>query len=743
MGAKIRKQEHLSLVVKLKIMKNFTIHLLALFLFCIAFPNALFGQTSNCYFSVISKSENSIRIMARFSEKLSGTTKPNFLIALPGNGFESVDVKKIEIYGSYISSGLLTNQFISNSDVIQIRGYHLLKIEFDPFIKLKKSVPVSGIEVEINFGDEMLSEDYKRLRHPRWDQVIKNLVINPEDIEKSKTPLQQKDEDGVEYMIIAPDMFLLSCGEIAEFRIKQGISTAIVPLSVTGATVDEIETYINSAYNFWDIPPVSILLVGDMELLPGPVWDGYCVSDNIYADVNEDELPDLFISRIPVKTITELEIILQKIISHETNPPVNPEYYQHPLACADHSSGFGYGWMVSEIFNGWYEKEFGKEPDRQYAGQNPGPVNWPHPDLYQTFGPAGLDYIPESPEYLGNFIGGNADGINAALNGGAMTFFSYTHGNSVGWSPPSYYNYDLAGLTEAEPTYLFSINDLNGQYPNSSDCFAEAFLKHPHGGLGAIAPSEVTYANGTEWYSIGLIDGLWDDFYPGNNPTHIYDFIYPCMANTSAKYFLEFLPYPISPNMKSVVYNLFHYFGEPYSVLHDQVPQPLNVSHANFILPGQTEFSVIADEGSTVSLVLDNEICSVEISDGTYLMMPVIGHQLGDTLHITVTKQNHTRYHALAICQLGIGIEEGNPISHIEIFPNPASKQIQIKFKKAVTGNISVKLSDMQSRIIKSTYQVVSSKTITMEVGDLESGIYLLKISGENFSVAEKVIVKH
>jgi len=28
------------------------------------------------------------------------------------------------------------------------------------------------------------------------------------------------------------------------------------------------------------------------------VWDGYCISDNLYADVDEDELPDIVAGRL-------------------------------------------------------------------------------------------------------------------------------------------------------------------------------------------------------------------------------------------------------------------------------------------------------------------------------------------------------------------------------------------------------------------------------------------------------------
>jgi hypothetical protein len=97
----------------------------------------------------------------------------------------------------------------------------------------------------------------------------------------------------------------------------------------------------------------------------------------------------------------------------------------------------------------------------------------------------------------------------------------------------------------------------------------------------------------------------------------------------------------------------------------------------------------------------------------------------------------------MVICQLGIGIEEENPSSLIEIFPNPADKQFQISFKKEISGNTSFSLTDMYSREIKSSHASSSNKPIAIEVSDLESGIYLLKIEGKDFSFTEKMIVRH
>lgn len=114
------------------------------------------------------------------------------------------------------------------------------------------------------------------------------------------------DETGCEYIIISPnaDYFVQWANEIKNFRNKQGIITEVFTLEeIGGNSVNEIEDFLNNAYTGWDISPIGVLLLGDYgtnseNSIISPVFNGYCVADNMFADVDGDDLPEMVISRI-------------------------------------------------------------------------------------------------------------------------------------------------------------------------------------------------------------------------------------------------------------------------------------------------------------------------------------------------------------------------------------------------------------------------------------------------------------
>ena len=60
--------------------------------------------------------------------------------------------------------------------------------------------------------------------------------------------------------------------------------------------------------------PAAFLLLGDYPNsgmldsgITSPTWNSYCVSDNIYADVDGDDLPDMAHARITARDAGELD----------------------------------------------------------------------------------------------------------------------------------------------------------------------------------------------------------------------------------------------------------------------------------------------------------------------------------------------------------------------------------------------------------------------------------------------------
>ena len=142
-------------------------------------------------------------------------------------------------------------------------------------------------------------------------------------------------------VIVAPREFLPALQPLVEQRQKQGHRFVYVP---NGPTPEAIKSGLREAAKAH--PLKFVLLVGDAE--PAARVDGRvaarCVpvhleravvnvkwgsepeiaSDNWYADLNDDHLPDLAIGRIPADTPAEVSRIVKKILAFEQNADFGP-----------------------------------------------------------------------------------------------------------------------------------------------------------------------------------------------------------------------------------------------------------------------------------------------------------------------------------------------------------------------------------------------------------------------------------
>ena len=635
-----------------------------------------------------------------------------------------------------------------------IRGINLIEIEITPYSKQTEKGEInlySYIRFQIKFigGSKIFCEP--RIRSRWWDALIKKMVINFSQMPQLDYKIPGNPDDEAEYLIITPDIFSPKVEELKDFRILQGITTKVVTLTeIGGNTVELIKNYISDAYNFWNIPPAAVLLLGDHQQIAAPVWQGYCASDNIYVDVSGNDLPDMAIARIPVNTLTELGTVIDRVIQYETEPPDNPGFYDHPVTSM--------GWQnvsrimaVTEIINGWFEFGMGKNPVRENTiiYGTPG-TTWFADDLVEVFGPDGLGYIPATPEHLTDW-GGNAQRINNDLNEGAFVLLNVDHGNTTGWQHPSYQIPDLAGLSTADPALLISINNLNGNFISAQDCMAEAFLKNPHGGLGVIAPSEVTYSSVNEYYLFFFIDGLWENFipyFPKNQKSPI-DFILPGFANVYAKYLLSSAGIiPPNTNAKIATYHLFHYFGETFTNMYDTIPQQLSIIHSETLVPGQDQIEITAEENALIALVLNEEICALEQSTGNTLQMSFPPVAEGDTLHITATKQNRYRYHTELICSSNIGISDylfqaSDIITGVSLSPNPASEEINLKFFVNHSTDVEIVIISETGSLISNVFKGYLTKgnsSYIIKTSTLPAGLYFLEIKTSQGRIVKKIL---
>ena len=425
---------------------------------------------------------------------------------------------------AYSTNALFPESPVMISEVNQIRGVDAITVGVTPFQYnpvTKDLVVYQDLKVEITFegGTGQYGNDAFRSRW--WDPIMKDYILNYASLpvvdydKRFQTYSKGQKNNECEYIIISPDgpEFRAWADTIAFFRNQQGIITHVYTLADIGGNVETtIENFINDAYNNWTIKPVACLLLGDygtdgMKNITSHMYThpaGYpnFASDNKYADVTGDEMPDVVFSRIVANNAAQLQILISKFMNNELNPPTDSLFYKKPITAL--------GWqterwfqLCSEIVGGFWKHTMGKQPRRINAiyqgSQNVWSTASNTNQITSYFGPSGLQYIPASPSDLGGWTGGNSTKINQSIDSGAFILMHRDHGYYDGWGEPAYSTGNITALNNTMLPFVFSINCQTGSWHRSADCFGEKFIRHTKNGhnagaLGIVCPTEVSYS---------------------------------------------------------------------------------------------------------------------------------------------------------------------------------------------------------------------------------------------------------
>ncbi|MBN2384188.1 hypothetical protein JXQ70_15025 [bacterium] len=561
----------------------------------------------------------------------------------------------------YTASKLFPEHVALFSEPMKIRGVDAIILSLRPFQwnPVTQDLQVHRtLQVRLHFegGTGYFGED--RLRSRFFEPMLQQLLVNYSSLPEIDFDARSRSKDDeYEYLIIIPDdpVFLTWANVIKEWRVKQGITTGVFDLSVTGSTSAEIEAFIDNCYTTWSNPPVAVLLMSDYPSsgktygITSPAYS-YYISDNVYADVDEDQLPDINFARLTAQDQDDLEIMVNKIIDYESNPVTEADFYAKPVAAGGWQSD---RWFIlcSEIVYGFWANGLGKTPTREYAGASGAPSYWSTNSntsmLVSYFGPSGLGYIPATPAHLTDW-GGNATRINTDINNGTFVILHRDHGGVDGWSDPSYTISDLPGLSNTNKLpFVFSINCLTGKFNISSECFVEAFHRMIGGALGLIGATEESYSFVNDTYVFGMMDSMWPDFDPGNNFTPLGEQeLRPGFASVAGKYYLQASSWPSNPESKDTVYYLFHMHGDAFTTLYSEVPQNMAPIHDSVLLAGLDFMNISAPEGTLIGLTVDGALIGRAEGTGGVQAVSITPQYPPAEVLITITGHNYFRYTA-------------------------------------------------------------------------------------------------
>jgi len=258
-------------------------------------------------------------------------------------------------------NGHLTTQFMN--------GYSIALCSFTPVSYIPSSGKVSYFQ-EVNVKiTTSLDPDYslsqKNLKTtPNILHKIDDFVQNPE-MRLNYSPTENTREGEYDILLITSSDFQNDFDEWIELNLQKGMKTEIVTTadiysSMTG--VDEPEKIRNYIIQEYQDNEVSfVLLAGDAEVVPyrglycyvdsGNGYEDYNIpadlyyssldgtwdddNDGIWGEIGEDDLlPDIAVARLPFSYIAELENMLFKTISYQTDPVLGE--LTSPLLAGEH-----------------------------------------------------------------------------------------------------------------------------------------------------------------------------------------------------------------------------------------------------------------------------------------------------------------------------------------------------------------------------------------------------------------------
>ena len=581
--------------------------------------------------------------------------------------------KNLSIYNR---NAFFPEQPVTISEPFSLRGVQTVAItvapyQYNPVTKELRVYDDMQFDVRFDGGNGEFGDT--RLRSPYWDPILMQNLANYNqlpsiDYEARMQEWVNNRPTGCEYLIVIPNNegFRQYAEQLRDFRIQQGILTEVKSLSDMGCTTtNEMKSYFHNAYNTWDIPPVAVLLLGDHNTnmsvgIPAEYTYhsqnyGNCITDNGYADVTGDMLPEMAFSRLVAANANEAQMMVSKQLEYEyTNPNMDAASYDHPITAL--------GWQTerwfqicSEVVGGYWRNQ-GKNPVRINAIYSGYPGNqWSsNQNTYMVvnyFGPNGLGYIPATPAELGGWTGGTAAQVVNAVNSGAMLLQHRDHGYYQGWGEPDFSTSNVAQMNNVgKMTFVNTINCQTGTFDHTPECLIEAFMRRTSGGqnagaVGCIGPTQTSYSFVNDAYAWGMYDQYDPQFMPDYGPYASYEGNWrPAFGNVAGKYFLQQSSWPYNVNNKAITHKMFTAHCDAFLTLYTVVPTAMNVSHPSQISASTTSVNVSAPQGAVIALTRNNNILAVATATGSSQIITFPAQPSNSNITIVATKQDKLRY---------------------------------------------------------------------------------------------------
>lgn len=466
------------------------------------------------------------------------------------------------------------------------------------------------LKYKLNYGQQ--KEEVVDFTEESWDGILRNTVINPHILKTEVELITEEDaddfsdDDGImpldngvteswekapTMLILTTESLLPAARRLSEAKKILGVKAHILTIGVLSSTA--IKQLIQEAYD--DYRMDYLLFLGTHTQIVGNIhydstFKKSYVSDYEYACMDGifDDMADIFRGRIPVSNLYEADLVIDKIINYEYNPPLLHSFYDKGIQCAffqtttnnptEEARRFV---LTSEEIRDYLMLQ-NKSIERIYKARS-----YANPLRWNTYNYSNGDSIPLELRKPNFSWTGNAADILSAINAGAFYLLHRDHGDTNCWGDPSFSTEHISQLQNGNLLpVIFSMNCLTGAYFMSDDCFIETFLKHDGGGcVAAYGATRESYSGINDVLACAMFDAIWP--IPGlvpqfrsnflgdyTNPTPKPTFRLGQILDQGLLRLSETYPKNNSKSVKETKL-IFHCFGDPSMRIYTEMPTPI------------------------------------------------------------------------------------------------------------------------------------------------------------------------
>ena len=561
-----------------------------------------------------------------------------------------------------------------------------------------------------------------------------DIIITPHPIEQ--------DTISQDYIIISTNKYSSAVNNFANWKRDLGFNVKIA--LDDSWTSEKLKNKIQSLYNYSN--ECYALIIGDQidvpaiysTLRPTDTVEPFHFTDLYYGclDGSEDYFSDVYIGRLPVSSLAEANVVINKIINYEKNPPLNASFYNSGIICSE---------FLDENYNSIednplittsenirnYLISLGKSVDRIYSiyDDNINPLKFYNGEA-----------LPSSLLKPNFSWSGSSTNIINSLNTGRVFALQYGHGFYNSWSTPDFHVNEINSLTNGNLLpVVFSINCLTGAYNYSNEnCFAEAFLKKENGGcVGIFAPTNKNYIYYSKDLTTSIFNNIWSQSVNTNPVCRLGEILNNSLMTMC-------ISPEIPNNIRKYHSEIFHCFGDPSMMIRTE--NPTTISNVFVTRDAEIEGAVrvsISGVGNNNHYIAfhDIRIGKTFLVKGSSALYRT---NAPDYVNICVYNQNKIPY-----INIGQGLEIIQPLNTSEpadfistVGPNPTNGQITIVCsisESASSANIVV--SDLYGNTKSIMPCSAEDNVITMDLSVLNNGIYVATLIVDGIKKDTKRII--